>query len=349
MPPPEKPGEFERIRDIVASLPKGEGVVVGPGDDAAVLRPRVGHDLVVTTDAFVEGRHWRRELLDRRAIGHRIAAANLSDLAAMAAAPRWALVATAAPASADADELREIESAMAAILAVEGAAVVGGNLTSTDGPAWFAVTLIGDVPRGEHWTRGGARAGDALAVTGHPGRAAALLALAHATDPPSLARVPLGLVEAWGNPASRVRAAAAMAKAGGVTAAIDLSDGLAGDLAHVCEASGVGAVVLERRFPDDPMLAQAARDMAALAGPAGAGAVPPAAWLERFRLSPGDDYELLLAIEPGRFDACAAAAREAGTPLFRIGQFTPAAGSLQLQRADGAEVPLPGRGYDHFG
>jgi len=348
MPPPETPGEFERIRDIVASLPKGEGVVVGPGDDAAVLRPRVGRDLVVTTDAFVEGRHWRRELLDRRAIGHRIAAANLSDLAAMAAAPRWALVSTGAPESADADELREIESAMAAMLDVEGAAVVGGNLAATDGPAWFTVTLIGEVPRGSHWTRAGARAGDVLAVTGHPGRAAAMLALAHLTDPPSLAHVPLGLVEAFGNPASRVRAAAAMARAGGVTAAIDLSDGLAGDLAHVCEASGVGAVVLERRLPDDSMLAQAARDMAARSARAGADAAPPADWVERFRFAPGDDYELLLAIEPGRLEACAEAAREAGTALARIGQFTPAAGRLVLQRADGAEVPLPGRGYEHF-
>lgn len=349
MPPPEKPGEFERIRDIVASLPKGEGVIVGPGDDAAVLRPRVGRDLVVTTDAFVEGRHWRRELLDRRGIGHRIAAANLSDLAAMAAAPRWALVSTGVPESADAEELREIESAMAAILYLEGAAVVGGNLTATDGPAWFSVTLVGDVPRGGHWTRAGARPGDVLAVTGHPGRAAALLALAAATSPPSLARVPLGLVEAFGNPACRVRAATALAKAGGVNAAIDLSDGLAGDLAHLCEASGVGAVVLERKLPDDPMLAQAARELAALPAPAGAGDVPPAALVERFRFAPGDDYELLLAIEPGRFDACAEAAREAGAPLFRIGQFTPAAGRLVLQRADGAEEPLPGSGYDHFG
>ena len=350
MPSPEKPGEFERIRDIVASLPKGEGVIVGPGDDAAVLRPRVGRDLVVTTDAFVEGRHWRRELLDRRAIGHRIAAANLSDLAAMAAGPRWALVSTGAPESADPDELREIESAMAAILHGEGAAVVGGNLAATDGPAWFSVTLIGDVPRDGHWTRAGARAGDVLAVTGHPGRASALLALATWTSPPSLAHAPLGLVEAFGNPACRVRAATAMAKAGGVNAAIDLSDGLAGDLAHVCEASGVGAVVLERKLPDDPMLAQAARALATLRSHAGSEPLPVSApaLLEQFRFSPGDDYELLLAIAPGRFDACAEAAREAGTPLFRIGQFTPGVGSLVLQRVDGAEEPLPGRGYEHY-
>lgn len=348
---PERPGEFERIREIVASLPKGEGVVVGPGDDAAVLSPRVGRDLVVTNDAFVEGRHWRRELLDPDAIGHRLAAANLSDLAAMAAQPRWALVSAGVPAGADAAELRAIEKSMASIFHAEGAVIAGGNLAATDGPAWFSITLIGDVERGGHWTRAGARAGDVIAVTGHPGRAAAALALGTWTRPPSLAHVPLGLAEAYGNPACRVRAAAAMAKAGGVHAAIDLSDGLAGDLAHVCEASGTGAVVLERKLPDDPMLAQAARELAALLAARGGDPepAPPAALVERFRFAPGDDYELLLAIEPGRFDACAEAAREAGTPLCRIGQFTPAAGLLLLQRADGGEVPLPGRGFDHFG
>lgn len=345
----EPPGEFERIRDIVATLPKGDGVVVGPGDDAAVLRPRVGRDLVVTTDAFVEGRHWRRELLDARGVGHRLAAANLSDLAAMAAVPRWALVSSGSPPGADAGELRAIESALASLLATEGAAVVGGNLTATDGPAWISVTLIGDVARGGHWTRAGARPGDALAVTGHPGRAAAALALALWSDPPSLAHVPLGLAEAFANPPCRVRAASALAAVGGVTAAVDLSDGLAGDLAHVCEASGAGAVLFARRLPDDPMLVQAARALAALRAartggePAGVDAL-----VEQFRFAPGDDYELLLAIEPGRFDACADAARENGVPLHRIGQFTADAGRLLLQGADGAEAPLPGRGFDHF-
>ena len=347
----EPPGEFERIRGIVAALPRGEGVVVGPGDDAAVLRPRVGRDLVATTDAFVEGRHWRRELLDLRSTGHRLAAANLSDLAAMAALPRWALVSAGVPPHADAGDLREIENAMAAILQAEGAAVVGGNLTATDGPAWFSVTLIGDVARGGHWARAGARSGDTLAVTGHPGRAAAAIALATATSPPSLAHVPLGLAEAFGNPPCRVRAATAMAKAGGVNAAIDLSDGLAGDLAHLCEASGVGAVILERWIPEDPLLSLAAREGAALR----ARARGPRSRLLRRRRSAGVLVRArgrlrscLLAIAPGRFDACADAARETGAPLFRIGQFTPAAGVLVLQRADGAETPLPGRGFDHF-
>lgn len=348
MPPdPGSRGEFERIHDIVAALPKGEGVVVGPGDDAAVLRPRVGRDLVVTSDAFVEGRHWRREMLDPRAIGHRLAAANLSDLAAMAALPRWAMVSVGAPAQADPAELRAIESAMAGALSAEGAAIVGGNLTGTDGPVWISVTLIGDVERGAHWSRLGARAGDVLAVTGHPGRAAATLALAACTTPPSFEHVPLGLAEAFSHPPSRVQAAAAMAKAGGVNAAIDLSDGFVGDLAHVCKASGVGAMVFERKLPEDPQLTLAARALAALRAEGGV-EPSPESLVEQFRFSPGDDYELLLAIEPGRFDACADAAREAGTPLVRIGQFTPQPGRLVLQRTSGEEVPLPGHGFDHF-
>ncbi len=347
--PPETPGEFERIRGIVAALPRGEGVVLGPGDDAAVLRPHVGRDLVATTDAFVEGRHWDRGLLDVRAIGRRLAVANLSDLAAMAAQPRWALVSVGAPGRADAGELREIESAMAETLWQDGAAVVGGNLSATDGPAWFSVTLLGEVERDRYWSRAGAHAGDVLAVTGHPGRAAALLALAAATSPPSPRHAPLGLLEAFAHPPSRVRAAAAMAKSGGVNAAIDLSDGLAGDLGHLCSASGVGAVVLARKLPDDPQLVQAAHALSALPVPAGNDApASPGDWIERLRFSPGDDYELLLAIEPGRFDACAEAAREAGTPLFRIGQFTATAGALLLQREDGREEPLPGRGYEHY-
>jgi thiamine-monophosphate kinase len=263
----------------------------------------------------------------------------------MAALPRWAMVSVGAPPQADPNDLRAIENAMAGALNAEGAAIVGGNLTATDGPAWISVTLIGEVERGAHWSRLGARAGDVLAVTGHPGRAAATLALAMCTQPPSFKHVPLGLAEAFANPACRVRAAAAMAKAGGVNGAIDLSDGLSGDLAHLCKASGVGAVVFERKLLEDAQLTLAARALAALRPDAGA---TPESLVEQFRFSPGDDYELLLSIEPGRFDACADAAREAGTPLVRIGQFTPQPGHLLLQRVGGEDMPLPGHGFDHF-
>jgi len=349
--PPEHAGEFARIQAIVAALPRGEGVVLGPGDDAAVLRPSAGHDLVVTTDTFVEGVHWRRGLLPPRAVGRRLAAANLSDLAAMAAVPRWAVVACAAPRGADAGEMREVERACASALAADGATIVGGNLSATAGPPWWCVTLVGEVARGRHWTRSGARPGDVLAVTGHPGRAAAALAAATrgagaaARAPGSFARVPRALVAAYAAPRSRVRAAQAMAGVGGVRAAIDLSDGITGDLAHLCEASRVGAVLDAGAWTRDALLEGVAR---ALSGGRRASVAMVARAAERLRFAPSDDYELLLAVAPDRFAAVAAAARGAGATLTSIGRVERRPG-LRFLRPGGGESPLPGRGHDHFG
>jgi len=348
--PAERHGEFERIREIVAGLPAGEGVVLGPGDDAAVLRPREGRDLVVTTDTFIDGRHIRRDLLDANAIGARLAAANLSDLAAMAATPRWATLSITAPADTDAGWLRDIELACARALAAEGAAIVGGNLAAGPGPASWTLTLIGDVTRGAHWSRAGARAGDALAVSGFPGRAAAAVALGLWANPPSLARVPAELAAAYTSPASRVRAALALAETGAVRAAIDLSDGLAGELLHLAGASGLGVVVEEAMLPADAALLEGARQLAIHLSRERAELLPAPEQeiAEQLRFGPSDDYELLLAIEPARLDDALAAARDAGAPLTVIGRFTPGADGFVLRRADGREAPLPGRGYDHF-
>ncbi|MFN8589072.1 MAG: AIR synthase related protein [Candidatus Eisenbacteria bacterium] len=120
-------GEFARIAGIVAALAPGRGVLVGPGDDAAVLRPEPGRDLVVTTDTFVEGRHWRAGRDDAGTIGRRLAAAQLSDVAAMAATPRWAVVSCVAPAGSDADQQRAVELACARALEAEA-------------PRWSAAT-----------------------------------------------------------------------------------------------------------------------------------------------------------------------------------------------------------------
>lgn len=326
-------GEFERIRDIVAALPGGEGVIVGPGDDAAVLRPGDGRDLVVTTDTFVEGRHFRRDLLDAGAIGRRLAAANVSDLAAMAATPRWALVSCVAPREADPSWLRDVELACAGSLSAAGAPVVGGNLASGDGPIAFTVTLIGDVARGAHWTRAGARPGDVLALTGVAGHAGAALASALAAQPPSFGAVPEALAERYASPPSRIALASALAACGGVRAALDVSDGLAGDLAHLCEASGVGAVVRDASFAGDRALEGAARALG----------VDEAS----LRFGPSDDYELLLAIAPEAWTACERAARDVGVTLLAIGSCTVEREAL-LERADGTRAPIRGAGWNHF-
>jgi thiamine-monophosphate kinase len=345
---PEPGSEFARIAALLASLPPGEGVVVGPGDDAAVLEMRAGRDLVATTDAFVEGGHFRRDLLTPAEAGSRLAAANLSDIAAMAAEPRWALLSLVVPRTWSQAECLMLERACARALAADGAAIVGGNLAAAEGPFSATLMLMGDVERGAAWTRAGAQPGDILAVSGFPGSAAAFVALALWGNPPSRARVPSAIVERVVAPASRVKLARALAATGGVRAAIDLSDGLAADLGHVCKASSVGALVVEALLPVDDALHEAARALSASAGqergplPAEAGGL-----LTRLRLGASDDYELLLSVDPTKWADCERIAHELGVPLTFVGEFM-AGNDRVLRTTSGADVPLEVPGWDHF-
>ncbi len=262
-------GEFGLIRRLTAGWPASPDVPLGPGDDAAVLRPEAGRDLVVTTDAFVEGRHWLAEWIPPAALGARLAVANLSDLAAMAARPRWAVVSLGLAAEVESDWVEALQSGLRAALDRDGARLVGGNVAAVDGAAWASLTLIGDCLPGRAWTRTGARPGDLLAITGAPGRAGAAIALIRALGAGAEAPPWRPLVEAWRAPASRVDLARALAASGAITAAVDVSDGLAGDLAHLCEASGVGAELERSALPVDPALEAAARALGRTADAAG--------------------------------------------------------------------------------
>ena len=333
MPTLRDVGELEAIRLLTRGA-GGADVIVGPGDDAAVLRCDPGEDLVATTDALVEGRHFLPAWLAPAERGARLAAVNLSDLAAMAARPRWALLSVGARAEHEMDALLEFQSGLAASLATEGAVVAGGNLAAVRGDEWWSLTLLGSVARGRAWTRAGARPGDLLALTGRPGRAGAGLALATRDARAAGDEAWRPLLDAWLRPRARVPFALALAPAGAVKAAIDVSDGLACDLARLCDASTVGCDVDGRHLPADPLLERAAATLGI-----------PAATL---RFGPSDDYELLLAIEPGRRDACESVARETDTPLAFVGQFTSRRGELSLVAEDGARRPIDPRGFDHF-
>lgn len=330
-------GEFEAIRRLIAraGVPgEADGVRVGPGDDAAIVRPEPGRDLVVTTDAFAAGRHWLDEWIDPEALGARLVRANVSDIAAMAARPRWATLAMGLAPDRDDAWVGAVESGVVAALAADGARLVGGNLTATAGEEWLALTLLGDA-RGDHaWLRSGARPGDLVVATGHPGRAGAAIALIRALGDGARDAAWRPLLEAWRAPSSRVDLARALAAGRAVTAAIDVSDGLAGDLARLADASGLGARLERRGFPADDVMEAAARKLGADAF--------------ALRLGPSDDYELLLAVDPERADVAAVIAREAGVPWSVLGRFIESPGVLEWVDEDGVRRPIPADGFDHF-
>ncbi|HET9326651.1 MAG TPA: thiamine-phosphate kinase [Candidatus Eisenbacteria bacterium] len=334
MPSLRELGEFEVLDRLKAERASASAVTLGPGDDAAVVEPAAGMELVLTTDAFVEGVHYLPAWSAPLEVGARLGCANLSDLAAMAARPRWALLSIGAREDASVDDLVEVQRGIQRVLGRHGAGVVGGNLTSVAGPQWLSLTLLGDVGKGRAWRRSGARAGDRLAVTGHPGRAGAGLALARRLGERARAPEWQTLVAAWLHPEPRVALARELGDHGGVTGAIDISDGLAGDLAKLCEASGIGARLMARDWAMDPEIERAAEALG----------VDPVT----LRLSPSDDYELLLAIDPERAASCQAVAAASGVAFAWIGLLTADRGSIAIEDASGAARTIVERGFDSF-
>ncbi len=304
-----------------ASEQRRGALLVPPGDDCAVITPG-GQPLAVTTDALVEDVHFRRDWLSAAEIGRRAIAVNLSDLAAMGATPAWTLVAIGAPGDLAASFLDELLDGCAAASEEHGASMIGGNLTTAPSLA-VTVTAIGTVA-GPCLTRAGAREGDHLVVTGTLGAAAAAVA------DWSAGRTPAAPLRArFAAPEPRVRAGTLFAAAG-AHAAIDVSDGLLADLAHLCAASGVGAVIERANLPR--LSEVAARDRAG----------------EDFAATGGEDYELLVAVPDAAAARLEALANESATPLTVIGRCVAASEGIVLRDAAGAPHDVRGAGFDHF-
>jgi len=326
-------GEFGLIGRLLARVPAGGGLLVGAGDDAAVLELTPGSALVATCDGQVENVHFLRGGTPPRALGHRALAVNLSDVAAMGGRPRWALVALTLPPDLEVAWLDELYDGMAALAERHGVGVVGGNVARTAGPIVVDVTLLGEVRPGERLTRAGARPGDAVFVTGAPGESAAGLRLL--LEPERQRSVPHRdverLLERHRAPAPRVDEGQRLARSGLATAAIDVSDGLAADLGHLLAASSVGATLDEAALPVSSPL----RRLAAATG------IDPIELI----LHGGEDYELLFTCEAGGAERVGG---ELGLPATRIGTIDREPG-LRLRGRGGVVRPLAARGHDHFG
>jgi thiamine-monophosphate kinase len=312
----------------------GEGVRLGIGDDCALLEPVAGALLVATTDLLVEDVHFRRRYAEPADIGWKSMAVNLSDIAAMGGRPRWALVALACPAPTTLDEIEAFYEGALALGGEHGVALVGGDTSASPG-GWFVnVTVLGEVAS-RPLLRSGARPGDAIAVTGTLGRAAAGLAVLDrpkapaGTAPEALADV----TAAHLRPRPRVAEGRWLGAADGVTALIDLSDGLATDLGHVVEESGVGARVEMNRLP----LAASTRAVARALGD------DPLAWAT----GGGEDYELLLTCPLPAFERLRQGLEQAtGTALTPIGEIVAEPGVAFVDARGRPRAAVTG--WEHF-
>jgi thiamine-monophosphate kinase len=294
-------------------------VLVGPGDDAAVLEGGI----VLSTDMSVEDVHFRRDWLSPEEIGYRAAAAALSDLAAMAAEPLGVLASLAVPVADAGDFAVRLMAGVSEAAGDVGTVVLGGDLARTAGPVVLDCTVVGRAARPV--VRSGARVGDEVWVTGTLGGAArAVHALVTGGAPSAESR------KAFARPRPRIAEALWLARRDVPTAMLDLSDGVAGDAGHIAAASRVALHLEAARLPLHPALAaseESGRD-AAIAFAAGG----------------GEDYELLFTAAPGRVDGVLAEFRDAtGTPLTRIGRVEAGTGVRWTDR-----VQPPPRGYQHF-
>ncbi len=317
-------GEFDLIdryfRDAAA---RRDDVVLGVGDDGALLRPRPGFDLVMVTDTLVEGTHFKSGA-SPRSVGHRALAVNLSDLAAMGAEPAWALLALTLP-STDESWIKEFSAGFLALAKAHGVALVGGD--TTRGPLSITVQAVGYVPKGQGLVRSGAKVGDVVLVSGTLGDAAA-----------GLHDLNEDLRERFDFPTPRV--ALGQALLGTASAAMDVSDGLLADLGKLSAASGVGAALELECLPLSTALIETRGLDAA----------------RRLALTGGDDYELLFTLPLERWQQWQSGSKTpsrdiSACGITAIGRIEAGSGvrlTLEGHAVTPAALGIERSGWDHF-
>ena len=318
-------GLIEQIRKGFAR-PRRGAVRLGIGDDAALLRPREGMEIVVTTDLMLEGRHFRRDLHAPESVGHRCIARGLSDIAAMGAEPIAAFLSLGLPpgtqSGADLRWFPRFLRGFARLADASGTTLAGGDTGEVVGDEMVAdIVLVGQAPRGTALRRSGAKVGDGIYVTGALGGSAAELDGMLRGRRRRERRSDVAGAQPQSYPEPRLKAGMALRRRGLATACIDVSDGLSTDLRHLCKASGVGAEIWAERLPVHS-LAVGAEGL-------------------RWALHGGEDYELLFTAS-GRVPQ-----RVGGVAVTRIGEVVRGRG-VRLVRADGGSMELEAGGWEHF-
>ena len=306
-------------------------LIHGIGDDAAVIAPRAGRETVITADLLVEDVDFRRAYTPAQTLGHKALAVSLSDIAAMGARPRWALLSVGVPA--DVWRTRFLEEFYAGFFALArraGVALIGGDVSRTPERIVIDSILLGEARRGRVVLRSGAHPGDQLFVTGTLGGAAAGLSILERSFHARRVAARRQLVERLQRPEPRLAWGALLGERRLASAMIDLSDGLSSDLAHLCRASGVGALLEAAQLPSDPLIAQVGMDNEAVF---------------RLALDGGEGFELLCAVRPQHVTRLP---RElAGVPITRIGEVRSQRSGLKIV-TDGRTRPLRPAGFTHF-
>lgn len=331
-------GEFgliDRIKKALAHPPAE--VVVGIGDDVAVLKVAGPEYLLATCDVQVENVHFCRSTITPYQLGRRIAAINVSDIAAMGGIPQWALVSLVLPPELETDFVDDLYEGMQEQLQGGGAAIVGGNLSRMEKDIVIDLCLLGKVLPDHLLLRSGACRGDLIMVTGWLGDSRAGLELIRHPHLAVSAESRRQVDGRHRTPQPRLREGQVLGRSGWVHAMVDVSDGMLGDIQHICRASRVGAEIWRGNLPISP----AAREVADAAGE------DVATWA----LTGGEDYELLFTVA----SECAAEIQrflkeETGTLCHVVGQVVDRADGIQICLEDGSRIALQGEsgGWDHF-
>lgn len=328
-------GEFGLIARLARALPSPTSdVVVGIGDDVAVLGAD-GRYLLATCDIQVEGVHFLRDKTTPHQLGRKVVAINVSDIAAMGGAPKYALISLVLPKETEVAFVDELYAGMQAECARWGINIVGGNMAHSPNGIMVDFFLLGETTPQHLLRRAGARVGDAVLVTGTLGDSAAGLALLMHPETPCAEAHRTAVLQRHLTPTPRLHEGQLAARSALATAAIDVSDGLASDIGHICEMSNVGVQLWAEAIPISAATRAVAEALAA----------DPLQWA----LFGGEDYELILTAPADKATILAQRiAQETSTPVSIIGEIVPAEQGSLLVHADGSTKPLRPSGWDHF-